>query len=77
LTLRATPVSLVFVTVAVNVCAFPKITAEPAGATVTAIAPGTLGGVAGIGVGVTNPAPTEAHPCDHTVPTARMKSGKA
>lgn len=60
-TLHTTVVSLVFVTVAVNIWRLPKITVAVTGVTVTAIEP--EGGVdGGVGVEVPNAEPRPAQP---------------
>jgi hypothetical protein len=70
LTLQLTPVSVVFVTVAVNVNWFPSTTEPVAGATVTVMEGGGGGGRV--------PAPPPPQPCNHA-PAARraMKPSRA
>ena len=69
-----TVASLAFVTGAVNVCGFPKITVALGGVTATAIDPGGFGRGAGFGFGVTSPAPRLAQPCSPLVTRTRSNS---
>lgn len=57
-TLQVTLVSLAFVTVAANVCAFPKSTEALEGVTVTPI-----DGGGGVGGGAADPVPPPTQPC--------------
>lgn len=79
LTLQITLASLAFVTVAVNICVFPRMIAVVDGVTVTVTDPDVAGGggfgVVGV-VGVTKPAPVAAQPHNHAAIVRRIANRK-